>query len=361
MSRDSSSSYEDENNGANTAAQRMVGQKVYHSCWKKKHIVRVLAKKGWEAEPAAKGAEACRTGGICYVQKVSGCKCGALWKLVPKSHMDCLGGKVSLAKLLLREGITEVAPTTFFNFDTFNKVFTSNQDSLGTNKWYVKVSHLNARKGVTCFPSAQEAHRHCAAIEKGKPSWYRYVIQEQVPDLYLHEGKKMLLRMWAFITVHPSTDIYLHVSKRMRANCMNNEYQEGCTERDADVEHDTANVFSSTADWVHYKQIWALGLQTAIKVVRAMVRFWDRKGYPAPLQSPSCGLFNHLAFDFVPSVTPQGLRPYLLEVNVDPSFRNKCPETRAFAEDIVEFFVEQAVADEPLLVPDLQFTTVQVR
>eukprot|EP01064_Diplonema_japonicum_P036418 TRINITY_DN8160_c0_g1_i1.p1 TRINITY_DN8160_c0_g1~~TRINITY_DN8160_c0_g1_i1.p1 ORF type:complete len:381 (+),score=55.68 TRINITY_DN8160_c0_g1_i1:81-1145(+) len=354
MSVYSSSSYED--------PESRMGRKVYHSCWKKKHIIRILANRGWQSEPASMGCEACKQGGICYVQKSRGCKCGASWKLIPKSNMDCLGGKVSLAKLLVRDGITEVAPITFFNFESFQRTFLSNREALGNSKWYVKVSHLNARKGVTCFPNAAEAYNHCVAVEKGKEDWHRYVIQEQVPDLYLHDGKKMLLRMWAVLTVNHSGDIWLHVSRRLRANIMQVAYTENSTERDADVEHSTANVFASTSDWVHYKTVWAQALQSSLKVVKAMIRHWDKKGLPAPIQNQDSGLFNHLAFDYIPSVTASGtLRPYLLEVNVDPSFRNKCPETKAFAEDIVEFFVEQAAANEPLLVPDLQFATIQVR
>ena len=294
----------------------------YHSCWKKKHIIRILNKRGW---CPVKGDGPIQ-GGICYVQKVSGCKCGSNWKLLPKLHVDCIGGKVSLAKLLARDGLTGVAPRTFSNFASFRKALT--EGNVSTGKWYVKVSHLNGRRGVICFNSPAEAEKHCEAVEKDKPSWYRYVIQEQVPNLYLFQGKKMLLRLWGLVTVAGGEDnIWFHISKRLRANIMNSSYENDSTERDADVEHCTKNVFDNTSDWEHYERVWPRCAEVAASVVQSMIRLWTKRGLP-PMLNDGQGFFNHLAFDFIPAVTPNGIHPYLIEVNVDPSFRNPCPETK---------------------------------
>ncbi|KAJ9461342.1 Tubulin glycylase 3C [Diplonema papillatum] len=346
-----------------TMAEEPVERRI-HACMKKKHINRQLVARGWASDPAKVAEAACPDGGICYVQKVSGCKCGATWKLLPKAYMDCIGGKVSLAKMLVRSSLLDVAPRTYFTFESFRQAHVTGMT--GNGKWYVKISHLNARRGVTCFPSSAEADAHCAKIEQDKPSWMRYVIQEEVPSMYLYDGKKMLLRLWAFITVHDNSgEIWLHISHRLRANAMHNAYDSSSTERDADVEHCTQNLFGSTSQWEHYNTIWPKCAATCVRICKSMVALWDKKGLP-PLRTtdslrPS-GQFNHLAFDFVPSISHDGtVKPYLLEVNVDPSFRNSCPETKAFAEDIADFFVESAGSGHPLVVPDKMFKTLQLR
>ena len=365
--------------------------RTYHSCWKKKSISRVLLKRGWRKEPTAKAAEACPGGGICYVQKVNGCPCKANWKLLPKAYVDCIGGKVSLAKVLVRDNITDIAPRTYYNFDTFSEACDRGVVAATGSKWYVKVSHMNARRGVTCYNTAEEARLYCKSLEVNKPTWFRYVIQEEVPRLVLHNERKMLLRLWTFVTVHGGTgDIWLHVCRRLRANAMRNGYDPKSTERDADVEHCTDNVFESTADdWEPFQRVWAQCASAAHKVVKSMVDLWHRRNLP-PMEKEGSGRFNHLAFDFIPSYEADGtIKPYLLEVNVDPSFCNKCTETqyvlvffdgpfivhsfvhiplhptftphRGFADDVVSFFAEAVGAGEPLVVPDTQFATIQVR
>eukprot|EP01061_Rhynchopus_euleeides_P015351 TRINITY_DN26215_c0_g1_i1.p2 TRINITY_DN26215_c0_g1~~TRINITY_DN26215_c0_g1_i1.p2 ORF type:complete len:352 (+),score=112.00 TRINITY_DN26215_c0_g1_i1:69-1124(+) len=349
---ESSDSFPEEHDGTTT----------FHSCWKKKHITRALVRRGWKKELAARGAEACPNGGVCYVQKVNGCKCMADWKLLPKAYVDCIGGKVSLAKMLVRDNLTHLGPRTFFKYSTFCEALDAGVLPTSGSKWYVKVSHMNARRGVSCYPSAEEARRYCETLETDKPAWFRYVIQEEVPRLYLFNGRKMLLRLWSFISVHGGTgDIWLHVNRRLRANAMRSGYDPDSTGRDADVEHCTDNVFESTTDdWDHFESVWDQCFMACHKVVKSMVTLWQKKGIPPP-QEEGTGRFNHLAFDFIPSVNPDGsIKPYLLEVNVDPSFCNKCTETAGFAEDVVNFFVEQIGSNQPLVVPDLQFASLQV-
>ena len=304
-------------------------EKTFHSCWKKKHITRILSRRGWKKDLAAKGAEACANGGICYVQKVNGCKCMADWKLLPKAYVDCIGGKVSLAKMLIRDNLTQIAPKTFFHYTTFCDAIDSGLLPPTGSKWYVKISHMNARRGVTCYNTAEEARTFCATLEVDKPAWFRYVIQQEVPNLYLYNGKKMLLRLWSFISVHGGTgDIWLHINRRLRANAMRVGYDPDSTERDSDVEHCTDNVFQSTSeDWDQYDQVWDQCALACHKVVKSMVALWDKKGIPPKMREGS-GQYNHLAFDFIPSVQADGsVKPLLLEVNVDPSFCNNCTET----------------------------------
>eukprot|EP01063_Lacrimia_lanifica_P037715 TRINITY_DN782_c0_g1_i1.p1 TRINITY_DN782_c0_g1~~TRINITY_DN782_c0_g1_i1.p1 ORF type:complete len:362 (+),score=147.77 TRINITY_DN782_c0_g1_i1:34-1119(+) len=340
------------------------GTRQFHTCWKKKHITRVLVKRGWKSEATAKAEFACEEGGVCYVQKLHGCPCGASWKLVPKCYMDCIGGKVSLAKLLARNNITDIQTPTFPAYRFFKAAAVAGQINL-QSKWFVKISHLNARKGVTCYQNADLADAACQVLETQRTDsgkLIRYVIQEEVPRPYLFDGKKMLLRLWAVLSVHGGTgDIWLHVSRRLRANTMQHSYTTHASAWETDVEHDTLNVFASTAEWEHYQSVWSQASGIAHRVVQCLMAHWDKKGIPPPLKQGS-GLFNHLAFDFIPSRNPDGsLRPYLLEINVDPSFRNPCTETKSFAEDVVEFFYEQIHRGAPLCIPDKNFATIQVR
>eukprot|EP01065_Artemidia_motanka_P023900 TRINITY_DN28550_c0_g1_i1.p1 TRINITY_DN28550_c0_g1~~TRINITY_DN28550_c0_g1_i1.p1 ORF type:complete len:373 (+),score=108.71 TRINITY_DN28550_c0_g1_i1:64-1182(+) len=328
-----------------------------HVCWKKKRILRKLEERGWDLVP---GSEPGPSAGLCFQQKTNGCKCGADWKMFPRRAVDCLGAKTALAKLLGQSQLAHLCPTTFVSLKDFRQYLMDRRrrtfwkheeegDEYG--KWYVKISHLNARQGVRCFSTAEDAEDYAENLSKSEPRWLKYVLQAEIPNPVTIDGHKVMLRCWSCLTV--SRDgVHLNISRRLRVNRMLSKFGDD-SNMDSNVLNSEQNAFDDSSDWPLYQPLWEDCARAVEKVVGGLLRRWERDAAvrPPPVgDGGPVGWYNLFGFDFVPTYSkPWGTAgapgAALVEVNVDPSVCHKCTETTAFAEDWVDAFAEGLTVD----------------
>eukprot|EP00755_Sulcionema_specki_P009121 Sspe_Gene.6193::Locus_2080_Transcript_2_2_Confidence_0.667_Length_1226::g.6193::m.6193 len=276
--------------------------------------------------------------------------------MTPRRSLNCLGMKYTFANLIEAHGLGRWCPPTFTSIAALRKALATKAIS-PDGRWFVKISNMNGRRGVTCFNTIGEADACCAELEEKSTATY-YVVQAEVPSPLLLDSRKVLMRLWGLFTIDHSGEMWLHISKRLRVNTMQDKYGEDDAPS-ANIEHNTNNFFEDSQDWSLYPSIWPQCCGVAIGVAKAMVASWSArpKTKPPPVMHPSGGYYNFLGFDFIPSTAGGEASPVLLEVNTDPSFRNKCTETAAFAGDVDEFFFT-GIPGGKVVLPDLMFKSV---
>eukprot|EP01062_Namystynia_karyoxenos_P083973 TRINITY_DN9789_c0_g1_i1.p1 TRINITY_DN9789_c0_g1~~TRINITY_DN9789_c0_g1_i1.p1 ORF type:complete len:405 (+),score=85.81 TRINITY_DN9789_c0_g1_i1:75-1289(+) len=376
-------------------------ERTAHACWKKKRVLRELELRGWELLRSDAKPPYPPNLRFCFQQRTHGCSCGAPWRMLPRRCVDIIGAKTALARLLSESGLQHLAPTTFRSLSDFRQHLAQQprgsprtrqraKDECG-GRWFVKVSHLNARQGVRCLHSAEEAKGWAEDINRTQPRWWRYVIQAEVRRPTLVEGHKVMLRLWAVIVITApwtatgrrqplqqqqvdDAAVELHISRRLRVNKMLAPFAGHCSDGDvnSDVQNSDENAFADSTEWVHYCPLWEGAAATATSVTEALLARWKADAAvcppPPPLGDGSSGWYNNLAFDFVPSDTDEAgnssatPRPVLVEVNVDPSMCHRCSETLAFAEELVDSFIVPSCydIDGPALFRDNDFRSVTI-
>eukprot|EP01062_Namystynia_karyoxenos_P071054 TRINITY_DN66470_c0_g1_i1.p1 TRINITY_DN66470_c0_g1~~TRINITY_DN66470_c0_g1_i1.p1 ORF type:complete len:404 (+),score=102.19 TRINITY_DN66470_c0_g1_i1:69-1214(+) len=344
------------------------GPRCVHGCIHHKHLLACLEEAGAERVKRKEEVPSARAA-LCLVHAgAAGCPCRSPWRIAPRALTGLLGGKYSLARLLASEGADSVAPETYVTV----RGWESRKPDCGAVpcKWFVKISHQCSRRGMLCSADPAEI----AAYASSLPKHVRYVIQREAASPLLLGGRKVILRLWALLTVSGAApgSAQLHFSRRLRVNRLGAPYSADAVGRDADLAHESCNAFPDSAQWDLYPHLWEECRAVSEKVLRVALRRWvaDLRRHPAPGEGPqpgtapppSGGWLNIFAFDFVPSCSASASlpRPVLLEVNVDPGFQNKCAETRAAAEDITEFCLRPVTWGDSVLLPDSQFQSVRV-
>eukprot|EP01062_Namystynia_karyoxenos_P083974 TRINITY_DN9789_c0_g1_i2.p1 TRINITY_DN9789_c0_g1~~TRINITY_DN9789_c0_g1_i2.p1 ORF type:complete len:394 (+),score=39.68 TRINITY_DN9789_c0_g1_i2:75-1256(+) len=278
-------------------------ERTAHACWKKKRVLRELELRGWELLRSDAKPPYPPNLRFCFQQRTHGCSCGAPWRMLPRRCVDIIGAKTALARLLSESGLQHLAPTTFRSLSDFRQHLAQQprgsprtrqraKDECG-GRWFVKVSHLNARQGVRCLHSAEEAKGWAEDINRTQPRWWRYVIQAEVRRPTLVEGHKVMLRLWAVIVITApwtatgrrqplqqqqvdDAAVELHISRRLRVNKMLAPFAGHCSDGDvnSDVQNSDENAFADSTEWVHYCPLWEGAAATATSVTEALLARW---------------------------------------------------------------------------------------
>ena len=302
-----------------------------HAMGHQRLLLRILQSEG--VEKVLKGNEITWSNttdtAVCLLHLNRGCTCGAFWRVLPRSYLTTVGGKVSMTKLLRSFRQSHMTPTTFINFAEY-LAGKDAEEVNGPIKWFVKVSHMNSRKCMLCSTQESEIREHIASF----PGHYTYVIQKEVQNPMLIDGYKILLRLWVLLIINTDGSASLHFSRRMRINRLRTRYDADNPSTDGDLKHLGGSIFSDAQQWEHYPKLWGGCVETADSLLRMTLKMWEnssrRLTYPK-----SGGLYNIFAMDYVPT---RDIDPVLIEANIDPGFQHKCVETKGAAEDFARFF-----------------------
>eukprot|EP01064_Diplonema_japonicum_P024239 TRINITY_DN3476_c0_g1_i1.p1 TRINITY_DN3476_c0_g1~~TRINITY_DN3476_c0_g1_i1.p1 ORF type:complete len:388 (+),score=59.63 TRINITY_DN3476_c0_g1_i1:66-1166(+) len=325
-----------------------------HGMGHQKHVIKLMQDAGvrkvskTEEIPWGEGEEA---NAICFLHKTAGCDCGAAWRCIPRQFLSMLGGKVAMEKLFRTYGLSEIYPKTFINLQEYLRGREEHNTPGKASKWFVKVSHMNSRKMMICSTDSDEISEHVESF----PATYKYVIQKEVENPLLIDGHKTLLRLWVLVTYHPDGTTYLHFSRRLRLNKLQAEYDVDSSSAEADLCHKTSCIYKDASLWPLYRKMWSQCVDVAELIIKTVMKKWlEHPGFGPP---ESGGLYNIFAMDYVPTEDGQAV---LIEANVDPGFKNKCPETKLAAEDLVAFFFLPVLTSGSFTIPDRNFHTVTI-
>eukprot|EP01060_Flectonema_neradi_P036338 TRINITY_DN6961_c2_g1_i1.p1 TRINITY_DN6961_c2_g1~~TRINITY_DN6961_c2_g1_i1.p1 ORF type:complete len:359 (+),score=63.60 TRINITY_DN6961_c2_g1_i1:193-1269(+) len=328
------------------------GGKFIHAMGHQKLLLRTLQGEG--VEKVIKGNEISWSNStdsaVCFIHLTNGCTCGAAWRVLPRSYLSIVGGKVSMTRLLRSFRQANMTPTTFVNFSEY-MAGKAAEEVNGPIKWFVKVSHMNSRKCMLCSTQEEEIRNHIASF----PGHYKYVIQKEVQNPMLIDGYKILLRLWVLLIVNNDGTVSLHFSRRMRINRLRSRYDADNPSTDGDLKHQGGSIFSDAQKWEHYPKLWGGCVETADSLLRMTIKKWEtcrRMTFPK-----AGGLFNIFAMDYVPT---NDVDPVLIEANVDPGFQHKCVETKGAADDFANFFFLPMLNGEALTVPNPNFLSREV-